>query len=70
MCGGDNPAAWEEAADEAFVMATLNVAQPEASERMVMTTAHNAGSEEAVALFFVSCTNSAAHAFTEFWCWP
>jgi predicted regulator of amino acid metabolism with ACT domain len=66
VCGGDDPLAWEEAADEAFVMMTLNASEAEVDERMVMTTAHEVESEEKVALFFVSCTNFSAHTFTDF----
>jgi hypothetical protein len=66
VCGGDDPLAWEEAADEAFVMITLNASEAEVAERMVMTTAHEAESEEEVVLFFVSCTNFSAHSFTDF----
>jgi hypothetical protein len=66
VCGGDDPLAWEEAADEAFVMMTLNASESEVAERMVMTTAHEVESEEKVALFFVSCTNFSAHTFTDF----
>jgi hypothetical protein len=66
VCGGENPSAWEEAADEAFVMMTLNASETELADRMVMTTAHEAESEEEVALYFVSCTNFSAHVFSDF----
>jgi hypothetical protein len=66
VCGGADPSAWEQAADEAFVMMTLNAAEAEVDERMVMTTAHEAESAEKVVLFFVSCTDFSAHTFADF----
>jgi hypothetical protein len=66
VCGGDAPSAWEQAADEAFVMMTLRASEPEVAERLVMTTAHETESEAKVVLFFVSCTNFSTHSFTDF----
>jgi hypothetical protein len=66
VCGGDDPSVWEDAADEAFVMMMLNASEAEVAERMVMTTAHEAESEEEVVLFFVSCTSSPSHSFSDF----
>jgi hypothetical protein len=66
VCGGEDPLAWEEAADEEIVMMTLNASEAEVEERMVMTTAHKAESEEDVVFFFVSCTNFTAHGFSNF----
>jgi len=66
VCGGEAPSVWEGAADEAFVMMMLNASEAECDERMVMTTAHEAESEEEVVFFFVSCTNFSSHAFSDF----
>jgi hypothetical protein len=66
VCGGPGCADWEEEADEAFVMATLDVPEPERDARFVMTSAHRGESVDDVAFFFVCNTNFDAHAFERF----
>jgi hypothetical protein len=66
VCGGDDPLAWEQAADDAFVMTTLGASEAEVAARMVMTTAHKRESEEDVVFFFTYCTNFASHSFSDF----
>lgn len=64
VCGGENASEWEDAADEAFVTMELNASALE--EHMVMTTAHEAESEEDVVFFLVSCTSFSSHSFTDY----
>jgi hypothetical protein len=65
VCGGHDASIWEDAADEAHVMMTLDAPESEREVRMVMTTAHEGESMDDVAFFFVRNTNFDAHTFTD-----
>jgi hypothetical protein len=66
VCGGSDPGLWEDVADELFVRMTLNAPEAERTERMVMTTAHEAESKEEVVFFFASCTDFDSHRFADY----
>jgi hypothetical protein len=66
VCGGSNPSAWEDAADEAHVAMTLDASHSERNARLVMTTAHRGESEDDVAFFFVLNTSFDHPRFSDF----
>jgi hypothetical protein len=68
LCGGEDPRLWEDAADEAFVMMTLNAPEAERAERMVTTTSHVAESEEEVVLSSRPVRPLDRTASPTFWC--
>lgn len=63
VCGGRFAEAWHDAADHAYVEATLDLSEEEATARHLMTVGTADETVEEVASFFRQCTDFGPYAF-------